>query len=140
MRVLILAAAAVLLAGCDKPAQTDDTPAPSATAPAPAADDGWNGKYEGNLRIEVTGANGAHKVSLLAANPTCTGDIGLEDGGVAAETVSPSQLTLTLHPDAQTTCRIDLRKTGGTVTATEDSCGFYHGAACGFAGTATRVK
>ena len=90
--------------------------------------------------VTVTGAPGAHKVMLVAAKADCTGDLGMAEGGLGATDVSPSELSLTAHPDPQTTCKVDLKKDGARVTVSEDNCGYYHGETCSFSGTATRVN
>ncbi len=136
MRYLILALPLCLTA-CHKPAEPPPTSA-SATAPV-AADDGWNGKYEGDLRIEITGPAGAHQVSLLAATQDCTGDIGLADKGVKAITDGANLIV-----DAQVgqdACKVTLSRDGDKVTAVETSpCTAFHGATCSFNGTAMRIR
>ncbi len=141
MRYLILALS-LLLAACQKPAQPA-APETRAAAPAtaPAVADTWPGKYEGDLMVTVTGKPGAHKVMLVTASQAgCTGDLGMAESGLTVSDVSPLELSLTAHPDPQTTCKVDLKKDGARVTVSEDNCGNYHGATCSFSGTATRVN
>lgn len=140
MRYIVLALP-LLLAACHKPGQptAPDTPA-EAPAAMPAVADTWPGKYEGDLMVTVSGSPGAHKVMLVTARADCTGDLGMAEGGLAVTDVSSSELSLIAHPNPQTTCTIDLKKDGAKLTVSEDNCGYYHGATCGFSGTATRVK
>lgn len=139
MRIWILATAAVALTACHRPAEPA-APAPAA-APVAAGDD-WNGKYEGDLRVEITGTPGAYKAMLLTANATCDGDIGLDEDGVPATVISDSEMDVIYKDDDHdTTCKVVLSKAGSTLTVTEDAgCATYHGVSCSFNGTATRVK
>ncbi|MEI9903079.1 MAG: hypothetical protein WDN06_03140 [Asticcacaulis sp.] len=107
MRPFLLALPLCLIA-CSKPAEPPSAPASVATPVV--ADDGWNGKYEGDLRIEITGPSGAHKASLLTATPDCTGDIGLADKGVKAITDGAALIV-----DAQVgqdECKVTLSRQG----------------------------
>ncbi len=141
MRLALLAFACFALAACNKA----EAPAPEAAtsstmATAPVADDGWNGKYEGDLRVEISGPAHAHKVSLLVATDDCTGDIGVEDGSVAAQDGGPDELTLTTKAVDEATCKVSLKRQGSRITVVENNCMDFHGPACSFNGAATRVK
>ncbi len=135
-RILLLCLA---LTACSKP-QPAEVPAAS-VAPPPAVTDTWPGKYEGDVMVRVTGGPGAYKLMLVAATADgCTGDIGLAGGELAKE-VSPGALRLDLHPDDKTSCAIDVRKAGDSVTVSESGiCTAYHGLSCTFGGKAARVK
>jgi hypothetical protein len=134
--VLILLA----LGACSKPAPEADDTSVAVIAP-PSVSDDWPGKYEGDLMVRVSGLPNAHKVVLVAATADgCTGDVGLA-GGQAAKDVSTNELSLTLKPDETTTCTIVIKKDGDKLTVSESGiCTVYHGLACSFNGTATKLK
>ncbi len=140
MRVLILAAATVMLVGCHKPAQTQ-APAASAVAAAPVAH-AWSGTYEGdNLRLTLSGTAGARKIVLIAATQTCTGDIGLNGEDISVKDVSETELDAGLPTQGKGWCEVKLDRSGNSITLSEtDTCQVFHGMQCSFNGTVTRVK
>ena len=140
MRVFLLAASCLVLAGCQKPAAPPAAPV-STVAPV-TAEDGWNGKYEGDkLRVEITGKPGMHRVMLLTATQDCTGDIGLADGGVAASAEDSSALDIALDTDGKGECDIAISRDGNTLTSSETvECARFHGATCSFNGKTMRVS
>ena len=140
MRIAYVALAILALAGCSKSAPEADTSSAAVVAPPPISDD-WPGKYEGDLMVRISGLPNAHKVVLVAATADgCTGDIGLA-GGEPAKDVSPNELSLTLKPDETTTCTVTIKKDGDKLTVSESGiCTAYHGLACSFSGSATRLK
>jgi hypothetical protein len=140
MRIACSVLALLTLTACSKPAPEADTSSVAAIAPPPVSDD-WPGKYEGDLMVRVSGGPNTHKVVLVAATADgCTGDIGLA-GGEAAKDVSPNELSLTLKPDETTSCTISIKRNGDKLTVSESGiCTTYHGLACSFNGTATKLK
>ena len=140
MRIICAALVLLTLAGCSKPAPEAETTSASVVAPPPVSDD-WPGKYEGDLMVRISGLPNAHKVVLVAAtNDGCTGDIGLA-GGEPAKDVSPTELSLALKPDETTTCTVTIKRDGDKLTVSESGiCTAYHGLACSFNGSATRLK
>ena len=140
MKMVIGCLAVLTLGACDKPQEEAQPPEPVATAPPPP--DPWPGKYEGDVMVNVTGPVGAYRVWLLAAKADgCTGDLGLADKGLPARVAGDGlDVVVPAKADAER-CTVHLVRRGATVTVTEDSgCASYHGATCGFAGTAHRVN
>jgi hypothetical protein len=139
MKLVIACLAAVALAACSKP-QSEAAP-PESVAAAPAAPDPWPGKYEGDVMVNIAGSPGAYRVWLLAAKADgCTGDVGLADKGLPAQRSGDGLDVVVPAKDALPQCTVHLVRQGATVTVTEDAgCAAYHGATCGFAGTAHRV-
>lgn len=139
MRIAAVCLALLVLGACSKP-EAEAPPEP--VAAQPPAPDPWPGKYEGDVMVNVTGAPGAYRVWLLAAKADgCTGDLGLADKGLPARS-SGDALEVVVPAKAELPqCTVRLTRRGATVTVSEDAgCAAYHGATCGFAGTAHRVN
>jgi len=139
MRLTIVCLAVLALSACSKP-QAEE-PAPESVAAQPAAPDPWPGKYEGDVMVNVAGSPGAYRVWLLAAKADgCTGDLGVADKGLPAQGSGDALDVVVPAKDALPQCSVHLARDGATVTVTEDAgCAAYHGATCGFAGTARRI-
>ena len=137
---MIACLAVLALGACSKPQA--EAPAPESVAAQPAEPDPWPGKYEGDVIVNVAGSPGAYRVWLLAARADgCTGDLGLADKGLPAKASGDGLDVVVPARDAPPQCTVHLARSGATVTVTEDAgCASYHGATCGFAGTAHRVN
>lgn len=134
-----LLGALISIAACSKKAEA---PPPETAAPVrTSVPDSWNGKYEGDLIITISGTAPAHKAWLLeAAGDGCTGDMGVADGGIKAITDAQTLIVAAQVVD-KGECKITLTRSGNTITAREtEPCAAFHGPTCSFNGTATRVK
>lgn len=148
MRFLSLTAITLglALAGCqaaDEPAAaTDGMAAEAPEAGSMAAADGadpfvgtWNAAFEGGEGgIEIAQAGQSYQVSI---------EVGAEGCGGAVEgpaTRSGDVLTLSAtFEDMPEVCEVTLTASGDQLTTSETGCAPFHGAACGFSGTATRA-
>lgn len=112
---------------------------PHSVAPDPSVGSVWAGHYkgefeggaDGDLRlVEQTGDELA--ISIEISGPTCVGSF---EGFVTA--TSPQNLIIANAPDPSgNACTISLFRRGNRIDVTEESCTYYHGAACSFSGTA----
>ena len=140
--VAVILLACLALAACSKPKPPEAPKTEAAPAQTPvSANDAWAGKYEGDLMVRISGTPSEHRVMLVTAGADgCSGDTGLA-GGLVAQSVSDSELLLSLHPDDQAICRIHLSRQDDRLTVSEDgACDAYHGKTCSFSGVATRLR
>jgi len=140
MRLVAACLAVLVLGACTK--HEEAAPAPEPVSAAPVAPDPWPGKYEGDVMVNVAGSPGAYRVWLLTAKADgCTGDLGVADKGLPARASGDALEVVVPAKDTLPQCTVRLARRGAGVTVTEDAgCAAYHGATCGFAGTAHRVN
>jgi hypothetical protein len=113
----------------------------TAGAGARGASDSWAGDYEGrgdggalSMRLDNAQTAGRYYASLeIVGEGGCSGELS------AQGTASGNRMTLTQRvPDSADICRVDLTRSGQSISIKESGCAYFHGMSCGFSGGATR--
>jgi hypothetical protein len=108
---------------------------------AGGASGSWAGDYEGrgdggslSMRLDNAQTPGRYYASLeIVGEGGCSGELS------AQGTALGDRMTLTQRvPDSADICRVNLTRSGQTISIRERGCTYFHGMSCGFSGSATR--